>query len=102
MGVSVVDTRLSLIYAKEPCAESLALGAISADSFRSFSFCFFFLMPVLSTWFSVLVLKGTTLHYVLLVLVQKQFYVLVLVLRAYARGIFIEIKKAMNPSSKKG
>ena len=61
-------------------------------------------MPVLSTWFSALVLKGTTLHYVLLVLVQKQFYVLVLVLvlRAYARGNFIEIKKAMNPSSKKG
>ena len=53
------DTRLSLIYATEPCAESLALGAISADSFRSFSFCFFFLMPVLSTWFSVLELKGT-------------------------------------------
>ena len=52
-------------------------------------------MPVLSTWFSALVLKGTTLHYVLLVLVQKQFYVLVLVLvlRAYARGIFREVKK---------
>ena len=59
LGVFVVDTRLSLIYAKEPCAESLALGAIFADSFRSFSFYFFFLMPVLSTWFSVLELKGT-------------------------------------------
>ena len=39
---------------REPCP-----GAISADSFRSFSFYFFFLMPVLSTWFSVLELKGT-------------------------------------------
>ena len=42
LGVFVVDTRLSLICAKEPCAESLVLGAISAVSFPVDLFLFVF------------------------------------------------------------